>query len=156
MYQYSLQWFCNLYIYAIDNSPKSQEYTHRIKFLNDYFTLHLYENICRSLFEKHKLMFSLKITINILAGAGKMDQQELRFFLAGPSGEVKIAPNPTDWLGDLEWAECYKQIYVMSQLDGFKGFEEFFIRNNKQFQEIFDSKEPHREPIPGEWNNKLN
>jgi hypothetical protein len=38
----------------------------------------------------------------------KMDPTELRFFFAGPSGEVKIAPNPTEWLGDLEWAECYK------------------------------------------------
>jgi hypothetical protein len=37
-----------------------------------------------------------------------MDVDELRFFLAGPSGEVKIAPNPTDWLGDLEWSETYR------------------------------------------------
>jgi dynein heavy chain len=53
-------------------------------------------------------MFSFKITLNILFGMDKMDPTELRFFFAGPSGEVKIAPNPTEWLGDLEWAECYK------------------------------------------------
>jgi dynein heavy chain, axonemal len=156
MYQYSLQWFANLYGTSIDNSAKSTDPHLRIQHLNSHFTKELYENICRSLFERHKLMFSLKITINILAGADQMDQQELRFFLAGPSGEVKIAPNPTDWLGPLEWAETYKQIYVMSQLDGFKGFEQFFIENHKAFQTIFDSKEPHREPIPGVWDEKLN
>lgn len=78
-------------------------------------------------------MFSFKITINILAGMDKMDMLELRFFLAGPSGEVKIVPNPTTWLGDLEWAECYRQIYSMSQLEGFKGLDKFFIQNHKKF-----------------------
>lgn len=131
MYQYSLQWFSNLYGSSIDNSTKSLEYHARIKNLNDHFTLNLYDNICRSLFERHKLMFSFKITLNILAGDDKMDPQELRFLLAGPSGEVKIVPNPTDWLGELEWAETYKQVYCMSLLDGFKGFEAFFIKNNK-------------------------
>jgi len=28
--------------------------------------------------------------------------------LAGPAGEIEIAKNPTDWLGELEWAETYK------------------------------------------------
>jgi len=30
----------------------------------------------------------------------------------------------------------------MSLLDGFKGFDQFFIKNQKKFQTIFDSKEP--------------
>jgi dynein heavy chain len=152
-----LQWFANLYGSSIDNSTKSHEYHLRIKHLNDHFTLNLYENVCRSLFERHKLMFSFKITLNILAGMDKMDPVELRFFLAGPSGEVKIIPNPTDWLDDLTWAECYKQVNVMSQIiDAFKGFEEFFVSNNKLFQAIFDSKDPQNEPLPGDWNHKLN
>jgi len=42
------------------------------------------------LFEAHKLLFSMKMTINILTGIDQMDALELRFFLAGPSGEIKI------------------------------------------------------------------
>ena len=68
----------------------------------------LYENVCRSLFEAHKLLFSFKMTINILIGRDEMDLSELRFLLAGPSGEIKIEKNPTDWLGDLEWTETCK------------------------------------------------
>ena len=99
--------------------------------------------MCRSLFEKDKLLFSFKLTVNILFGDKKMDPDELRFFLSGPSGEVKIAPNPTDWLGDLEWTECYRQLHVMSKLlPALDGFEQFFIANHKEFQKIFDSDSP--------------
>ena len=85
-----------------------------------------------------------------------MDHDEWRYYLAGPTGAIEIVKNPTDWLGDLEWAEAYKQIYGMTNLPVFKGFDKFFIENSKKFQEIFDSPEPHNVPIPGEWNKKLN
>lgn len=76
--------------------------------MNNYFTLQLYENVCRSLFEKHKLLFSLILCVKILFGDNKMDPEEWRFFLAGATGQIDIVPNPTDWLGDLEWGETYK------------------------------------------------
>ena len=85
-----------------------------------------------------------------------MDHDEWRYYLAGPTGAIDIVKNPTDWLGDLEWAETYKQIYGMTKLPAFHGFDQFFIQNSKKFQEIFDSHEPHNVPIPGEWNSKLN
>jgi len=74
-------------------------------------------------------------------GDKRMDADELRFFLAGASGEVKIVPNPTDWLGELEWGETYRQIHVMSKvLPCFNGFEEFWIDHQKDMQKIFDSE----------------
>lgn len=156
MYQYSLQWFSNLFGSSVDSSQKSNDAEHRIKVLNDHFTLSLYDNVCRSLFEKDKLLFSFKLTVNILFGDKKMDADELRFFLSGPSGEVKIAPNPTDWLGDLEWSETYRQVHVMSKLlPCLEGFEPFFIEHQGEFQKLFDSETPQEMPIPGEWNAKL-
>lgn len=121
MYQYSLQWFANLFSNAIENSPKSNVELTRIKNLNDFFTHLLYENVCRSLFEKDKLLFSFVLCVKILFGEKAMDPEEMRYFLAGPSGEIKIEKNPTTFLGDLEWAECYKQIFGMSKLPAFKG-----------------------------------
>jgi dynein heavy chain len=114
MYQYSLQWFANLFTSSVDNSGKSNDPAVRIKNLNDHFQLSLYENVCRSLFEAHKLLFSLILTAKILFGENNLDPAEWRFFLAGPSGACDVPTNPTTWLGDLEFAEAYKNIYGLS------------------------------------------
>jgi len=65
--------------------------------------------------------------MKILFGSNEIDLQEWRYFLTGPSGDIDIVPNPTDWLDELEWAETYKQLYSMSKLTVFKGFDDFFI-----------------------------
>jgi dynein heavy chain len=73
MYQYSLQWFANLFGISVDSSETSKEPEQRIKNLNDYFTQSLYDNVCRSLFEKHKLLFSLVLCAKILFGDNALD-----------------------------------------------------------------------------------
>lgn len=130
--------------------------TERILTLNNYFTLSLYKNVCRSLFERHKLLFSFLLTTKILFGDNLIDPLEWRYLLAGPSGAIEIIQNPTDWLDDLSWAEVYKQLYGMSHISVFKGIDTYFIEYNKKFKKIFDAPEAHLEPLPGEWNDKLN
>lgn len=156
MYQYSLQWFSHLFGASIDNSPKPEGVQERSKALNDYFTLLLYENVCSSLFEKHKLQFSFMLTVKILFGDEKIDQNEWRYYLAGPSGEIDVPPNPTEWLGELEWTEVYKLVHGTKDLPIFKGFVEYFLKDHGAFKQMFDSKEPELEELPGGWNDKLN
>lgn len=99
--------------------------------MNTYFTYSLYENVCRSLFEKHKLLFSFLLTIKILQGDHKMDNAEWRYLLAGPSGEIKIPNNPTNWISANQWPDLYRQFYGMGLLPAFKGIEEHLISHEK-------------------------
>ena len=41
--------------------------------LNDAFTQALYVNVCRSLFERHKLMLSFMLAIKILQARGEIE-----------------------------------------------------------------------------------
>ena len=45
----------------------------RIHNVNEYFTFSLYSNVCRSLFEKHKLLFSFLVCVRILQNEDKID-----------------------------------------------------------------------------------
>ena len=45
---------------------------------------------------------------------------------------------------------------MSSTLPNFAGIDKFFIANHLEFKKIFDSTEPHNEPLPGEWDTKLN
>lgn len=97
------------------------------------------------------------LCMKILFGDNKIDKDEWRFFLTGASGEIESIANPTDWLDDLEWGQVHKQLYIMdTQLPVFAGILEYFINFHKKFKKVFDSQDAHEEPLPGEWNTKLN
>ena len=57
-----------LWTQSIINSVKSDDVEERIRNLNSHFTTSIYRNVCRSLFEKDKLLFSFILDVGILKG----------------------------------------------------------------------------------------
>ncbi|XP_033102995.1 dynein heavy chain 12, axonemal-like isoform X1 [Anneissia japonica] len=159
MYQYSLTWFVNLYINSIHDSNKSKILEKRLRYLSDHFTYNLYVNVCRSLFEKDKLLFSFLLCANILIACQgeatdkkEMDHEEFMFFLTGGVGLENKLENPDpSWLMDKSWDELCR----MCDLPGYKGLRDHFQDNLEDWRRLYDSKEPHRETIPGPFANTL-
>jgi len=153
MYQYSLQWFQKLFTIAIDQSPKNDVLEERLQILKDFFTEALYQSICRGLFEKDKVLFSFALCARIMKGDKRMDDAELRFLLIGPTSDLveKGPPVPSDWCGKPRWNE----ILTISSLPAFQGFSDFFAANVQDFRSIYDSVEADKDPLPGDWEQKV-
>jgi len=60
-----LRYVKNLYKEAISKSEQSDDLERRIEILIEEITKKLYTNICRGLFEAHKLIFSFMICTSI-------------------------------------------------------------------------------------------
>ncbi|GFH07737.1 uncharacterized protein HaLaN_02580, partial [Haematococcus lacustris] len=83
MYQYSLAWFIALFTRSIQASERSEDLGGRLRAINDHFTYALYQNICRSLFEKDKLLFAFLLCARIMLGHKELDNSLFQFLLTG-------------------------------------------------------------------------
>ena len=148
MYQYSLPWFTMLFVRGIGAAANSNDIDQRVINLNDYFTYSVYQNICRSLFERHKLLFSFSLSIKILQGENMIDPVEYRFLLSGISPKHIDAPLPeSDWLEANAWSELCE----MSGLDCFSDFPANFAAKIDDWKKVFDAADAHAVPFPAPY-----
>jgi dynein heavy chain len=126
MYQYSLNWFINLYSQSIGDSEKSDIIDQRLNSLRNHFTYSIYCNICRSLFKKDKLLFSFLLCVGICRLKKEIDNDEWLFLLTGGvSLDSNLPPNPVPYLPDKSWVELCR----LSNLPAFGGIsQEFKVR----------------------------
>uniref|UniRef100_A0A8C0ZKM8 Dynein axonemal heavy chain 12 n=1 Tax=Cyanistes caeruleus TaxID=156563 RepID=A0A8C0ZKM8_CYACU len=152
MYQYSLSWFVSLYISSIHDSNKSKILKKRLQYLNDHFTYNLYCQVCRSLFETDKLLFSFLLCCNLLMANNEIEHQEFMFLLTGGVGLKNMHKNPDpSWLSDKSWDELCRA----SEFPALERLRSHVSENMGEWQKMYDSKEPHNFPLPEEFNDTL-
>ena len=146
MYQYSLKYFIDLFEQAIHNSEQSEELEIRLNNLQEYFQFSLYANICRSLFEKDKLLFSFLLCSRLMDFRGTLAAEDYRFLLTGGIAlDEKLPPKPeADWVSDKAWGEIVR----LGNIESFKGFASKFAENIGHWSKIYSSPQPQKEPLP--------
>jgi len=156
MYQFSLDFYFDLYNQSIDKSPQNADLEERMKSLNTYHTASVYRNICRSLFEKHKLLFSLQMCVKILQRASKINNEEYQFFLRGGGLVDKSVqmPNPApEWILDNAWDNITE---MDNRLASMRNISSAFEQNTQDWHKWYKNPTPEEAPLPGEWENKCN
>ena len=206
MYQYSLEWYMILFEKSIVHSrntsntsntstsntspivndisrcvPEAERAIDRILTLNNWFADSVYTNVCRSLFERHKLLFSLMLTIQLMncnaPNQANNVNQYLRFLMTG--GTASVPDNQCkSWLSNTSWAEICRLSTLSASLsksntggtsttgdtsntgdtgDSVVGSAELkflkmkVIQSPKIWNDYATSVDPSILPIPGDW-----
>ena len=146
VYQYSLTWFIALFITSINQSEKGKDVEKRLENLDAHFTYSLYRNVCRSLLEKDKLLFSFLLCSRIFASKGKIDSSQWFFLLTGGMGMENPHENPCpEWLAQKNWdAVC-----ELAKIPPFENFVEDFTAHKEEWKAIYDSLTPEQDTLPG-------
>lgn len=152
MYQFSLQWFIALFSKGIDDAEAASEHEQRLQNINDHFTLSVYKNVCQSLFEKDKLLFSFLLCVKIMQGDGKINTDEFRHLVTVGHVPNKAFERPSEeWMTDVIW----EKLSALENLSIFEGVIEAIKKDMGCVKKYYDSDYPHRETLPGNWDEKL-
>ncbi|KAG8459256.1 hypothetical protein KFE25_014101 [Diacronema lutheri] len=156
MYQYSLNWFVDLFARSIADSEPDSALDARMEKLNTYFQLFLYNNVCRSLFEKDKLVFSLLLCVKLMEGYHKLNHAEWKYLVVGGILlDVSLAPpNPAPaWLTAKSWTD----FVTLSQLPAFAGLADAVAADPDAWRAVYDSIDPDAllVALPVPWSDKL-
>lgn len=136
-----------------DSEPNS-DVEQRVAILIDHFSYSLYRNVCRSLFEKDKLLYSFLVCTRLMISLNKIRADELRFLLSGVGGVLtgKQPDKPADWVPDRTWTETLQA----SQLASFANFPAMFTASLPEWLKLYDSTDPAAMPMPGGANERFN
>ncbi|EDW82538.1 uncharacterized protein Dwil_GK25078 [Drosophila willistoni] len=158
MYQYSLKYFTQVFcnVLRLDHPPMGTE--QRIVALMTDELKAIYDNICRGLFENHKIIFSFLLALSVERQEGRVSDEEFNFLTRGAVGNIRVKAQPTTTkLSQMEWDAC---IYLEDNFpDTFAGLTDdianpFYIQlqDNK---EIYDFAQKKSTEPSDKWNKRL-
>lgn len=126
MYQFSLDWYLDLYNSSIENANRSRELNRRIDFLIKSITNRFYNSVSRSIFNEDNLLFSWIITSKILVVNGRLKNEQLTFFISPHHriiGPEKEKPDG-DWITDKTWQSLHAFAEILDDVDLISAIQE--------------------------------
>jgi dynein heavy chain, axonemal len=161
MYQYSLQYYKGLFVSRLQKTEKKELLKERLDLLIEDITISIYNNVCRGLFEKDKLLFAFMMAANIQLAAGLIKEEEWSVFSVGPvadSSLVQAQPLPQT-LAELQISERIWMHALLLELqipNAFAGLTQDMREKSSHWAEVLLSENPQSEKLPGLWSDDLN
>ena len=161
MYEISLGSFLVVFKKALSNAKKAPSLEVRIKYMVAQMTKDMYDYTCTGIFERHKLMFSLQLTLSIAAAEGNMIRSELDFFLKGDTSiDAPKEPNPYTWLSKEGWKNLIKLANGLHESPSGPVFAELLAHLKSReggaaWRAWYDLETPEMEALPGGFSTKL-
>nr|XP_038033594.1 dynein heavy chain 8, axonemal [Anas platyrhynchos] len=153
MYQTSLAQFLKLFDQSMAKSEKSPVPHKRISNIIDYLTYEIYTYSVRGLYENHKFLFTLLLTLKIDLERGHVKTREFHALIRGGAAlDLKACPpKPFRWILDMMWLNLVE----LSKLPQFAEILNQITSNEKGWKNWFDKDAPEEEIIPDGYNDSL-
>uniref|UniRef100_A0A671S0V1 Dynein heavy chain 5, axonemal-like n=1 Tax=Sinocyclocheilus anshuiensis TaxID=1608454 RepID=A0A671S0V1_9TELE len=135
MYQTSLRQFLGLFDLSLANRSSKSPIT------------------TRGLYEEHKFLFTLLLTLKIDMQSNRVKHEEfLTLIKGGASLDLKACPpKAAKWILDITWLNLVE----LSKLWQFSHILDQIARHEKQWKSWFDREAPGEEPIPNAYDQAL-
>ena len=146
MYQNSLKQFLTIFDNSITKSARSNVTEERINIILRYLTYEVWAFTSRSLYERHKLLFTLMMAIKVDFFRGIINYTEFMSFIkGGASLDLNaVTPKPFKWILDITWLNLVE----ISKLKPFADILKKIENNEREWKMWYETEKPEQEEIP--------